>query len=312
MKLGQLKHIELREQWSDEARQFTPWLSSEEGLSLLGETLGMELELEDTEVYVGNYRADIVAKDSMSNQFIVIENQLSSTDHDHIGKLLTYAASFDAKTIVWIAKKVREEHRQALDWFNEITVQDVDFFGIEMELLRIGDSPFAPHLNIVSKPNEWTRSVRSEKNKITEGGSLKLDFWSAFNDYIKSNNINIRVRKPHTGHWYDVAIGRSGIHISLTVRFVWGNDISCEIYIGTDNAKEFFQFLYEKKEQIESIVGETLEWKELPEGKVSRIVLRQKTDLNDRNNWDECFKWYVDTVNSFRKAFIPHIKRFNP
>ena len=135
MKLGQLKHIELREQWSDEARQFTPWLSSEEGLSLLGETLGMELELEDTEVYVGNYRADIVAKDSMSNQFIVIENQLSSTDHDHIGKLLTYAASFDAKTIVWIAKKVREEHRQALDWFCQ--VPDMSGRGFEsLPLLR--------------------------------------------------------------------------------------------------------------------------------------------------------------------------------
>ena len=153
MKLGKLKHINLRKQWEDEARDFTPWLASDEGMELLSEALGMELELFDTEVSVGNYRADIVAKDLISNQFVVIENQLSKTDHDHIGKLFTYSASFGAQTLVWISEKLREEHRQAIDWFNEITIKDVDFFGIEMELLQIGDSSFAPNLKIVSKPN---------------------------------------------------------------------------------------------------------------------------------------------------------------
>lgn len=311
MVFGKLTHVALREQWIDEAKDFTPWLASDEGLALLGETLGMELELEDTEVYVGNYRADIVAKDTPSNQYVVIENQLSLTDHDHIGKLLTYAASFGAKTIVWIAKEIREEHRQALDWFNDITIQDVDFFGIEIELLRIGNSPFAPNLKIVSKPNEWTRRVRAETQRVTEVGSRQIEFWTAFNGYLEENQVDIRQRKPGPQHWYDVAVGKSGIHISMTVRFVWGNDIGCEMYIGTDDAKELFHFLYEKKDQIESIVGNALEWKELPEGKVSRVVLRQKTDPNDSNNWEECFQWYADKVTKFRKAFVPDIKRFN-
>ena len=140
MTLSNLKRIELRKQWADEARDFTPWLSSEKGLVMLGELLGMELELEDTEVSVGSYRADIVAKDILSDQYVVIENQLEPTNHDHIGKLFTYAASFGASTLVWIAQKFREEHRQAIDWFNDVTVKEVDFFGIEIEL-RSGPQP---------------------------------------------------------------------------------------------------------------------------------------------------------------------------
>lgn len=128
MALGKLKQVELRNLWPDEEKDFTPWLSGKEGLTLLGEALGMELEVEDTEVFVGNYRADVVAKDTVTDEYVVIENQLALTDHDHIGKLLTYAASFDAKTIVWIAQNVREEHRQAIDWLNNITVKDIDFF----------------------------------------------------------------------------------------------------------------------------------------------------------------------------------------
>ncbi len=308
MKLEKLSHVNLREQWADEARDFTPWLAGEEGLKLLGEALGMELELEDTEVSVGNYRADIVAKDSLSNDYVVIENQLSSTDHDHIGKLYTYAASFGATTLVWIAEKMREEHRRAIDWFNETTVKEVDFFGIEIELLRIGDSALAPNLKIVSKPNEWTRSVRVEKSKLTEGGSLKLDYWASFNEYIQANNVRINQRKPHTGHWYDVAIGKSGVHITNTVRFVWGNDIGCELYIGTENAKNIFHELHNQKSEIESKFGCELEWKELPEGKVSRIVLRNSINPNDKGNWDDCFEWYSNTVDQFRTILVPLLK----
>lgn len=308
MKLEKLSHVNLRDQWPDEAKDFTPWLASEEGLKLLGESLGMELELEDTEVSVGNYRADIVAKDALSNEYVVIENQLSSTDHDHIGKLFTYAASFGANTLVWIAEKMREEHRRAIDWFNETTVQEVDFFGIEVELLRIGESSLAPNLKIVSKPNEWSRSVRVEKSKMTEGGSLKLEYWSSFNEYIQTNNLKINQRKPHTGHWYDVAIGKSGIHISITVRFVWGNDIGCELYIGTENAKAIFNNLFNQKDAIETQFGCELDWKELPEGKVSRIVLREQMNPSEKNNWDNCFEWYANSVDKFRSIVVPLLK----
>lgn len=309
MSLGKLNHLDPRVQWSDESKNFTPWLSSQEGLNLLGETLGLELELEDTEVYVGNYRADIVAKDNISNEYVVIENQLSSTDHDHIGKLLTYAASFEAGTIVWIARNFREEHRQALDWFNEITIKNVDFFGIEIELLQIADSPYAPNLKLVSKPNEWTRSIRSQKQSLTEGDTLKLEYWTAFNEYIKNNNVKINQRKAAAQHWYDVAIGKSGVHFSLTLR-INKKDIACEVYMGDKKAKDLFNYLLDYKEDVENIIEEEMEWKELPEGKSSRIVLRNFLDPTKQENWEDCFKWYAQTIEKFRKAFVKRIKEF--
>jgi len=309
MSLGKLSRLDPRVLWSDESKNFTPWLSSQEGLSLLGETLGLELELEETEVYVGNYRADIIAKDNINNEYVVIENQLSSTDHDHIGKLLTYAASFEAGTIVWIAKSFREEHRQALDWFNKITIKNVDFFGIEIELLQIADSPYAPNLKIVSKPNEWTRSIRSQKQSLTEGDTLKLEYWTAFNEYIKNNNVKISQRKAAAQHWYDVAIGRSGVHFSLTLR-INKKDIACEVCMWDENAKDLFNYLLGYKEEVENIFGEEMEWKELPEGKSSRIVLRNFLDPTKQENWDYCFKWYAETIEKFRKAFVKRIKEF--
>jgi len=307
MSLGKLNRLDPRVQWSDESKDFTPWLASQAGLNLLGETLGLELESEDTEVYVGNYRADIVAKDAISNEYVVIENQLSSTYHDHIGKLLTYAASFEAGTVVWIARKFREEHRQALDWFNEITIKDVDFFGIEIELLQISDSPYAPNLKIVSKPNEWTRSVRSEKQSLTEGDTLKLEYWTSFNEYIGNNNLRINQRKAGAQHWYDITIGKSGVHFSLTLR-TNKKDIACEVYMGDENAKYLFRHLYSAKDEIETIIGKDIEWKELPEGKSSRIVLRNSLDPTKKDNWENCFKWYTETVERFRNAFVKRIK----
>lgn len=309
MELGKLKQVELRSLWTDEAKDFTPWLSSKYGLSLLGEALGMDLELEDTEVYVGNYRADIVAKDTMSNEFIVIENQLSATDHDHIGKLLTYAASFEASTIIWIAQKFRDEHRQVIDWLNEITIREVDFFGIEIELLQIGDSPYAPNLKIVSKPNEWTRSIRTQKQGLTKGATQKLEFWTAFNDYVSSNKIDIRLRKPQPQQWYDVAIGKSNVHFSLSSRSNM-KDISCEVYMHGESAKDFFRYLAKSKEIIEEEMAENLEWRELPEGKSSRIILRKAIDATEKENWDDCFLWFKDTVAKFRGVFVRRIKKF--
>ena len=147
--------------------------------------------------------------------------------------------------MVWTAERLREEHRQAIDWFNDITTDNIDFYGIEIELFQIGNSEYAPHLKVVSKPNESTRSIRAEKDKLTEGRSKNLEFWTAFNDHIKAHNDEIRIRKPQSQHWYDVAIGKSGIHISVSIRFTWGRDIACELYIGTNNAKEIFHKLHD-------------------------------------------------------------------
>jgi hypothetical protein len=306
MTLAKLRQLDPRKLWPEEDRDFTPWLSSKEGLALLGEKLGMELELENTEVTIGNYRADIIAKDTLTNSYIVIENQLSSTDHDHIGKLLTYAASFDAKAVIWIAQNFRDEHRQTIDWLNNITVKDIDFYGIEIELLQIGDSPYAANFKIVSQPNEGTRVIRT--GSLTKGDSLKLDFWKAFNDYLVNHGKPINIRTAFPQHWYDVAIGKSGAHITLTLRTNM-KDVGCEIYMGGDDAKELFQFLFKDKAAIEEVTG-PLEWNELPEGKASRIVARKAIDPTKEDKWESCFQWYLDSVANFKKELVPRIKSF--
>ena len=146
-KLGILNRVDLKEFWKDEAREFTPWLSREENLSLLADTLGLELELVDTEVSVGNFNADIVAKDVLGDRNVIIENQLEKTNHDHLGKIITYASGLDAQVIVWICNKVTEEHRKAVDWLNEITNDKIAFFALEIELWAIDASMPAPKFN---------------------------------------------------------------------------------------------------------------------------------------------------------------------
>lgn len=157
--LGRLERVELRNIWQSEAWDFTPWLARKENLEILGETLGIDLELEAQERPVAPFRADILCKDIGTNRWVLIENQLERTDHVHLGQLLTYASGLEAVTIVWIAAQFTEEHRSTLDWLNRITDESFRFFGLEVELWKIADSPAAPKLNIVSKPNDWSQSV---------------------------------------------------------------------------------------------------------------------------------------------------------
>ncbi len=159
--LGRLKKVDLREVFTSEAGDFTPWLAQEENLKLLGETIGIDLELEAQEKDVGPFRADILCKDTATDNWVLIENQLERTDHTHLGQLLTYAAGLDVVTIVWVADHFSEEHRATLDWLNERTDEKINFFGLEVELWRIGDSPIARKFNVVSQPNDWTRSVQT-------------------------------------------------------------------------------------------------------------------------------------------------------
>lgn len=166
--LGKLERIDPRKVWTTEAQDFTPWLAQEENLSLLGEAIGIELEHEATEKSVGPFRADILCKDTVTGNWVLIENQLGRTDHDHLGKLLTYASGLNAVTIVWLAQPFTDEHRATLDWLNEITDDSFNFFGLEIEVWRIGDSAPAPKFNIVCKPNDWTSSVSKAARTLAE------------------------------------------------------------------------------------------------------------------------------------------------
>ena len=180
-----------------EASDFTPWLVEEENISLLGETIGVELEVEAQEKNVGPFRADILCKDTVTDKWVLIENQLERTDHSHLGQLLTYAAGLEAVTVVWIAEGFTDEHRAALDWLNEITDEKFSFFGLEIELWRIGDSPMAPKFNVVSHPNDWTKTVsRISRNELTSVQQLYLEYWTTLRDLLEERNGVIMPVKP--------------------------------------------------------------------------------------------------------------------
>jgi hypothetical protein len=202
-KLGRLEPVNLREYWQDEARDFTNWLAEELNLALLSDTLGMDLELEGIEVSVGPYKADIVARDLSSDSRVVIENQLEKTNHDHLGKMLTYASGLDATMMIWIAKEFSEEHRRAFDFINEQASPNLQCFGLEIELWKIGDSPPAPQFKIVSSPNEYTSEIKTgtPTGNLTETKVLYLELWNGFKQYCGENGTSLKIRKPRPQHW---------------------------------------------------------------------------------------------------------------
>ena len=182
--LGHLEKVSPRTYWEREDTEFTPWLAQEENIALLGDTIGIELEVQEQEAAVGPFRADILCRNTANGSLVLIENQLERTDHTHLGQLFTYAAGLDVVTIVWIARHFREEHRAALDWLNRITNEDFHFFGLEIELWRIDESRLAPKFNLVVKPNDWSKIVKEaaslQRGKWTPIQELQIAYWSAF------------------------------------------------------------------------------------------------------------------------------------
>ena len=162
--LGTLRRIEARDVWIDEARDFTPWLKDHIGV--LGSVLGMDLDLVDSEVAVGLFACDLMAKDVGGDRWVVIENQLEPTDHSHLGQLLTYGAGLESEVFVWISPRFRDEHRAAVDWLNEHSDGRALFFGVELEVVVIDDAPkAAPNFKLVSSPNNWTIVQRANTSK---------------------------------------------------------------------------------------------------------------------------------------------------
>ena len=182
MKLANLKQVPLREVWKHEALDFTKWLAEANNLSLLSDEIGIEISLIRTEASVGKFNVDILAEEENTGRKIIIENQLESTDHDHLGKVITYASGFDASIIIWIVKDVRDEHKQAIDWLNEHTDEHANFFIVKMELWQIGDSPYAPKFQVMSQPNDWAKAIKKShtENELSEVKLMQLDFWTEF------------------------------------------------------------------------------------------------------------------------------------
>ena len=300
--LGRLKKMPLRQGWEHEAHDFTAWLAEEENITLLGNELGIDITVLQKEAKVGNFTLDILAEDTNSEHKIIIENQLEPTDHDHLGKLLTYAAGYDARTVIWIAKDAREEHIKAVDWLNENTNEEVEFYLLQIELWQIDNSDLAPKFEILAKPNSWARTVRSMGSNLaqTETKLQQQKFWQEFKDYALANHTTLRLQKANPQHWFNIAAGSGEYLVSLTINSR-ENQLACEFQI-RDN-KDLYYKLYEYKEEIESQIGNALEWMELPERKASRVKITLDESFEDEKRWPEAFEWLQEQAEKFQKTF---------
>ena len=299
--LGTLKKItDLRSIWPHEALNFTPWVA--ENVDLLADAVGLDITVDETESSVGDFNVDIYASETGTDRKIIIENQLEDTDHDHLGKLITYASGKGADVVIWVVKHAREEHKAAVEWLNNHTDDKIGFFLCEIKLFQIGDSQIAPAFTVVERPNDWTMEIRKTAS-ANSTQQQRLEYWQAFNDYAFSDANFSRIfnkRKPTTDHWMDFSIGSSACHIAVS-QIQKRKAVDVELYINDD--KELFKSLFAHKDEIEKNMEMELEWKELPERKASRILIEKTVDLDDRATWPEQFDYIMDTCIKMKRAF---------
>ena len=305
MNLGTLKEIsDLRSIWPHEALNFTPWVA--ENIDLLSDAIGIDITVDETESSVGDFNVDIYASETGTDRKIIIENQLEDTDHDHLGKIITYASGKEADLIIWIVKHARDEHKSAIEWLNNHTDDKIGFFLCEIKLFQIGDSQLAPTFDVIEKPNDWTKEIK-KTTSANPTQQQRLEYWQTFNDYAFQNSEFSKAfnkRKPTTDHWMSFGIGSSACNISV-LQIQKRSVIGIEIYISND--KELFKTFFSYKTQIESETGLSFDWRELPEKKASRILIEKKVDYNNKNSWNSQFDFIMDTCLKMKKTFQKYL-----
>jgi Domain of unknown function (DUF4268) len=314
--LSKITRVDVRKAWPHEAQDFTPWLAEDENFQPLADALHFfEAEVEATEEAVGDFSADIIARDREG--LILIENQLAQTDHTHLGQILTYLAGLDEPArVVWISTKVREEHRAAIDWLNAHTPPDFAFFAVELELFQIDSCPAAPHYYVVAKPNEWSRHVSARGRRLaaeglTPASKVYKALWGELNAYLLEHDTAHRDKVPTTAMWWSFSIGRAGFNLA-TLASVQDSRIAFELYCGNDPEKRGFDQLYAQKEAIEAEVGQTLSWERIDNKTAWRIIIRRPDCPPEKEDrWPEYFAWYLETMQGYRRAFQPRIAKLD-
>jgi len=293
----------LRKVWPDEARDFTPWLAEGENIDLLSDAVGIDIAVDETESGVGDFNVDIYATDKDSGRKIVIENQLEDTNHDHLGKLITYAAGKSAEVIIWVVKHARDEHKAAIEWLNNHTDDKIGFFLCEVKLYKIGNSDPAVKFDVVEKPNDWIK-VGKDPGPVTSTQQLRYEFWTAFLDCVGKDHAFMKafkLRKPGYDHWLTFSVGSAACHLNI-LQVQKNSELDVELYVSDD--KDLYRSLHSAKREIESECGFELDWRELPEKKASRIIAHKAgVNFEDRKQWPELFKWLSVTLLKMREAF---------
>jgi hypothetical protein len=308
---GKLLSVDLRTIWPHEASDFTPWLA--ENIDALGTSLGMELELTESEADVGDFSLDLLAKDLGTGRNVIVENQLTPTDHDHLGKLLTYAAGFDAAAVIWVAQAIRDEHRQALDWLNQKTNEETHFFGVVVEVLQIDDSKPAFNFKPVVFPNEWLRGGIGPKGKeTTTRGEAYRHFFQALIDELREKHKFTSAKVGQPQNWYAFSSGISGVPYSAG--FPQGGRARVEAYIDlgevTQN-KALFDKLLQNRAEIEASFGGPLEWERLDERRACRVASYfPGSIMSTPEELDAIRGGMIDRLLRLKKAIGPSLQKY--
>lgn len=313
-KLGKLVRLDARAVWESEPHEFTPWLA--ENLDLLGEALGLDIELVQQEMPVGKFSLDILAKDIGSGREIIIENQLETTDHSHLGQLLTYAAGLDAKVIVWISPQFRDEHRQAIEWLNLNSAEDVSFFAVELEIFRIAESPPAPNFKVAAQPSEWQKLVAAEskRGQHSERQIAYHEFFADFVSHLKDRSPGFtNIRRVGYDSWIHFATGRSGF--AFSVSFVTGSRFRVELEIDTgdyDVNRLAFHQLQGDKDNVERELGHPLEWDLIERRRACRVHVSRDGTVDSPDETLQSLKdWALDGLLRFNEVFVSRLKALN-
>ena len=321
--IATLKKISLLDVWKDEG-QFSDWLA--ENLSRLGDELGMALERSEREKAVGPFSADIICADQISKFDVVIENQFTRTDHDHLGKMITYASGLQSQIIIWVAPRFRDEHRSAIDWLNDISGPETGFFGVVLEVFQISDSAYAPHFDIVARPNDWQRQVK--RSSSTSRGmppnetALKLmSFWEDVRAYFEKrsdfmteqSSVRVGNTKFDFTHYFPSTVPRHYL------RAKFNRDITqfhVEIFLSgsrdrPEYSQDWLKHLMAVKDEIEEVAGAPLIW-DNPEQNVE-MSIRYKPEtanIDDTTARTELLARIYDDVHCLDCAFRPHVEAF--
>lgn len=309
--LGTLKRLNPREVWENEPKDFSRWLR--ENMDKLSEVIDLEIDITEQEGPVGSFTVDLVGKDLNSDRTVIIENQLEETNHDHLGKLLTYAAGKEADIVIWISTQFREEHQQALEWLNELSNEQTSFFGIELEVLQIDNSQPAPNFKVVAQPNWWQKITSKAPPPPSEKQKKYQQFFIKLLEELKSKSPGItHASRVSPGNWFAFAAGKSGFSYS----FSFAQDgFRVELYIDTGDKnrnKEAFDIFMKEKNELEKELGTTLSWERLDEKRACRIAAYREGRIeDDATSLDALRVWATDMMIKFNQIFSPRIAKLN-
>jgi hypothetical protein len=294
---------EIRKVWPKE-NQFSDWLISQEGYEFLAEELGIELENLRRESRPGDFPCDIVGNLlGDEHHIVVIENQYGKTNHDHLGKLLTYAAVHKAMTGIWISETISDDHRQVIDWLNENTPDNVNLYLVGLRLYRVGDKQVSPQLDVVCRPNILVKeSKRTFSESDLEIQAWCRSMWEKIHESIQKSNPPFRLQRAGSDHWSSITIGRSDFHLNMLLN-TREKRIGVDLVINVPWKRSAFETLLLEKNAIESEIGAELDWLPMPDKRRSRILLEAPIDPKNPSNEPEVLSWFTRRSTEFYLTF---------